>query len=70
MLDLVQAFEQATGVKVPYVIKPRRSGDVAECWSDPSKAAKELGWKAQYGIVDMCEDAWRWQKNNPNGYRD
>ena len=70
VLDLVKAFEQATGVKVPYVIKPRRSGDVAECWSDPSKAAKELGWKAQYGIVDMCEDAWRWQKNNPNGYRD
>lgn len=69
VLDLVHAFEKATGVKVPYVIKPRRSGDVAECWSDPSKAARELGWKAQYGIEDMCEDAWRWQKNNPNGYR-
>ena len=69
VLDLVNAFEKATGVKVPYAIKPRRSGDVAECWSDPSKAAKELGWKAQYGIEDMCEDAWRWQKNNPNGYR-
>lgn len=70
VLDLVKAFETATGVKVPYVIKPRRSGDVAECWSDPSKAAKELGWKAQYGVQEMCEDAWRWQKNNPNGYRD
>ena len=70
VLDLVKAFEAATGVKVPYVIKPRRSGDVAECWSDPSKAAKELGWKAQYGVEEMCEDAWRWQKNNPNGYRD
>ena len=70
VLDLVQAFEKATGVKVPYVIKPRRSGDVAECWSDPSKAARELGWKAQYGVEDMCADAWRWQKNNPNGYRD
>ena len=69
VLDLVHAFEKATGVKVPYAIKPRRSGDVAECWSDPSKAARELGWKAQYGIEDMCEDAWRWQKNNPNGYR-
>ena len=69
VLDLVHAFEKAAGVKVPYVIKPRRSGDVAECWSDPSKAARELGWKAQYGIEDMCEDAWRWQKNNPNGYR-
>lgn len=54
VLDLVKAFEKATGVKVPYAIKPRRSGDVAECWSDPSKAAKELGWKAQYGIEDMC----------------
>ena len=70
VLDLVHAFEKATGVKVPYVIKPRRSGDVAECWSDPSKAARELGWKAQYGVEDMCADAWRWQKNNPNGYRD
>ena len=70
VLDLVHAFEKATGVKVPYVIKPRRSGDVAECWSDPSKAAKELGWKAQYGVEEMCADAWRWQKNNPNGYRD
>ena len=70
VLDLVQAFEKATGVKVPYVIKPRRSGDVAECWSDPSKAAKELGWKAQFGVEEMCADAWRWQKNNPNGYRD
>ena len=70
VLDLVKAFEAATGVKVPYVIKPRRSGDVAECWSDPSKSAKELGWKAQYGVQEMCEDAWRWQKNNPNGYRD
>ena len=70
VLDLVHAFEKATGVKVPYVIKPRRSGDVAECWSDPSKAARELGWKAQYGVEDMCADAWRWQKNNPTGYRD
>ena len=70
VLDLVHAFEKATGVKVPYVIKPRRSGDVAECWSDPSKAARELGWKAQYGVEEMCADAWRWQKNNPNGYRD
>ena len=70
VLDLVKAFEAATGAKVPYVIKPRRSGDVAECWSDPSKAAKELGWKAQYGVQEMCEDAWGWQKYNPNGHRD
>ena len=69
VLDLVNAFEEANGVKIPYVIKPRRSGDVAECWSDPSKAERELGWKAKYGIREMCEDSWRWQKNNPKGYR-
>lgn len=70
VLDLVKAFEEANGIKVPYVIKPRRPGDIATCYSDPSKAEKELGWKAQYGIVDMCRDAWRWQKQNPNGYDD
>ena len=70
VLDLVKAFEEANGIKVPYVIKPRRPGDIATCYSDPSKAEKELGWKAQYGITDMCRDAWRWQKQNPNGYDD
>ena len=70
VLDLVKAFEEANGIKVPYVIKPRRPGDIATCYSDPSKADRELGWKAQYGIVDMCRDAWRWQKNNPNGFED
>ena len=70
VLDLVKAFEEANGIKVPYVIKPRRPGDIATCYSDPSKAERELGWKAQYGIVDMCRDAWRWQKNNPNGFED
>lgn len=70
VLDLVKAFEEANGIKVPYVIKPRRPGDIATCYSDPTKAEKELGWKAQYGIVDMCRDAWRWQKQNPNGYDD
>ena len=70
VLDLVKAFEEANGIKVPYVIKPRRPGDIATCYSDPSKAEKKLGWKAQYGIKDMCRDAWKWQKQNPNGYDD
>ena len=68
VLDVVKAFEEANGLKIPYVIKPRRAGDIAECYSDPSKAFKVLGWKAQYGIVDMCRDSWNWQKNNPNGF--
>ena len=55
---------------IPYVIKPRRAGDIATCYCDPSKAERELGWKAQYGIREMCADSWRWQKNNPNGYED
>jgi len=68
VLDIVKAFEEANDMKVPYVIKPRRPGDIAACYSDPSKAEKELGWKAKYGIVDMCRDSWRWQKQNPNGF--
>lgn len=68
VLDIVKNFEEASGVKIPYVIKPRRAGDIATCYSDASKAERELGWKAQYGIKEMCEDSWRWQKNNPNGY--
>ena len=68
VLDIVKAFEEANNIKVPYVIKPRRPGDIATCYSDPSKAERELGWKAKYGIVDMCRDSWRWQKNNPNGF--
>ena len=68
VLDIVTNFEKATGVKVPYSIKPRRPGDIATCYCDPSLAEKELGWKAQYNIEDMCADSWRWQKNNPNGY--
>ena len=69
VLDVVKAFEEANGVKIPYVIKERRAGDIATCYSDPAKAEKVLGWKAQYGIVDMCRDSWNWQKNNPNGYK-
>lgn len=68
VLDVVKNFEEATGVKVPYVIKPRRPGDIATCYSDASKAKKELGWVAEKGIKEMCADSWRWQKNNPNGF--
>ena len=70
VLDIVKNFEAATGVKIPYVIKPRRAGDIATCYSDASLAEKELGWKAENGIKEMCEDSWRWQKNNPNGYEE
>ena len=68
VLDIVKNFEEATGVKIPYVIKPRRAGDIDICYADSSKAERELGWKAQRGIKEMCADSWRWQKNNPNGY--
>ena len=70
VLDIVKNFEAATGVKIPYVIKPRRAGDIATCYCDASKAEKELGWKAEFGIREMCADSWRWQKNNPNGYEE
>lgn len=70
VLDVVKAFEKANGVKIPYSIKPRRSGDIATCYSDPSKALNELGWKAERGIEEMCEDSWRWQSTNPDGYPD
>lgn len=68
VLDVVNAFIKVNGVCVPYVIKPRRPGDIATCYCNPSKAKKELGWEAQYGIEDMCRDSWNWQKNNPSGY--
>ena len=68
VLDVVNAFEKANGVKVPYSIKPRRPGDIATCYCDPTKAEKELGWKAKYGIEDMCRDSWNWQSQNPEGY--
>lgn len=68
VLDIVHNFEEATGVKVPFVIAPRRPGDIATCYASAALAEKELGWKAQYGIREMCEDSWRWQKNNPNGF--
>ena len=70
VLDIVKNFEEANHVKIPYVIKPRRAGDIATCYADASKAKRELGWEAKYGIRKMSEDSWRWQKNNPNGYGD
>ena len=68
VLDIVHSFEKATGVKIPYEIKPRRAGDIAVCYSDASKAKRELDWTAENDITQMCEDSWRWQSNNPNGY--
>lgn len=68
VLDIVKNFEEATGVKIPYSIKPRRAGDIAMNYADASLAKEELGWVAKNGIKEMCEDSWRWQKNNPNGY--
>ena len=68
VLDIVHNFEDATGVPVPYSIKPRRPGDIDIYYASPQKAKDELGWEAQYGVKEMCEDSWRWQKMNPNGY--
>ena len=68
VLDVIHAFEKACGKKLPYVIDPRRPGDIAECYADPTKAKNELGWVAEYGIEEMCADSWNWQKNNPDGY--
>lgn len=68
VLDIVKAFENSNGVKIPYVIAPRRDGDIAVCYSDPSKAKNILGWQAEKTLEDMCRDSWNWQKKNPNGY--
>ena len=70
VLDVVKNFEAANDITIPYVIKPRRAGDIDACYADSTKAKEELGWVAKYGIREMCEDSWRWQKNNPNGYDD
>jgi len=69
VLDMVKAFEKASGKKVPYIIAPRRAGDIAKCFADPSYAKESLGWEAIRGVDEMCEDTWRWQSNNPNGYK-
>ena len=68
VLDVIKAYSKACGHDVPYVIKPRRPGDIATCYADASLAKKELGWEAEYGIDDMCADSWKWQSMNPDGY--
>lgn len=70
VLEIIENFEKATGVSIPYTIKPRRAGDIAACYSNAEKAQRELGWKAENGILEMCADSWRWQSQNPNGYED
>ncbi len=69
VLQLIQAFSRACGKPIPYTIKPRRLGDIAQCYADASLAKKELGWEAERGIDEMCQDSWRWQSGNPDGYR-
>lgn len=69
VLEMVKAFEEASGRSIPYEIKPRRAGDIATCYADPAKARDELKWTAQRGLKEMCEDSWRWQQQNPNGYK-
>ena len=69
VLDVINAFSKACGKEIPYVIDPRRPGDIAECWCDPSTAQRELGWEAQYGIEEMCAHSWNWQSHNPDGYK-
>ncbi len=68
VLDMVKAFSKACGHDLPYKILPRRAGDIATCYADPAKAKVELGWEAKRGLDEMCEDSWRWQSTNPNGY--
>ena len=68
VLEIVRAFEKASGKAVPYKVAPRRPGDVASCYADPGYALKTLGWRAARGLDEMCADAWRWQQRNPNGY--
>ncbi len=68
VLEVIRAFSKACGKELPYVIKPRRGGDIAANWCDASKAERLMGWKAQYDIDDMCRDSWNWQSHNPNGF--
>ena len=69
VLEMIHSFSKAVGHEIPYVIKPRRPGDIATCYADATKAKEELGWVANRGVDEMCRDAWRWQSQNPNGYR-
>jgi len=70
VLEMIHAFEVASGKNIPYQIVGRRSGDIAECWSSPTKAFNDLNWKAQFTIQDMVDDTWRWQSMNPHGLND
>ena len=69
VLDVIRAYSRACGKEIPYVIDPRRPGDIAECYADPTRAREELGWQAEYGIDEMCASSWKWQSMNPNGYK-
>jgi UDP-glucose 4-epimerase len=68
VLEMITSFSKVCGKEIPYIVKPRRDGDIATCYADATLAKKELGWSAKRGLEEMCEDSWRWQKNNPNGY--
>lgn len=68
VLEMVEAFAQASGKPVPCELCPRRAGDIAECWASTEKAERELGWKATRSVMEMTADTWKWQSNNPNGY--
>ena len=70
VLEMVHAFSEACGHEVAYEIGPRRAGDVQDSWADADKAERVLGWKAERGIAEICRDAWKWQSNNPKGYRE
>ena len=69
VLDVIAAYGKACGKEIPYVIDPRRPGDIAECFADPTRAKEELGWEAQYGIEEMCASSWKWQSQTPDGYK-
>ena len=70
VFDVLHMYEKVSGRKIPYVIDPRRPGDVAECYADPQKAKDELGWSAQYDLEEMCASSWKWQSMNLNGYKE
>lgn len=69
VLEVIRSFERVSGCTIPYYMAPRREGDVAECWADPTKALNELGWRCQRGLETMMRDTWRWQKQYPDGYK-
>ncbi|MGJ0321450.1 GDP-mannose 4,6-dehydratase [Aliarcobacter cryaerophilus] len=68
VLDMIKAFEKASGQKIPYKLVPRRAGDIATCYSNPQKAKEILDWEAKFNLEDMCKSSWNWQNKNPKGY--